>query len=127
MKRHVIEDYVGNVSLVDSPGLRPRLESFEDPRDLSLLLAARVIEPFSGYKKIVGDKQMVEYVLAALNRHATVSKEQTPKYVEVLALEEPTDDVNLFIEAVKTKLGKLRLDNHAIVRHAQAGKSFLSS
>jgi hypothetical protein len=122
MKRHVIEDYVGVVSLVDSPGLRPRLESFEDPRDLSLLLAARVIEPFHGYKTLLGDKQMVEYVLAALNRHASISREETPKYVKFLGLEGPTDDVDLFIEGVRIKLGKLKLDRHAIVRHAQAGE-----
>jgi hypothetical protein len=100
MKAHIFEPFKKcSVSLMDSPGLRPRLEDVLD-RDIALLLAARMVEPFKDYKKLVGDFTVMDIVVRALNRHGVISH-TTPDYVAKLGLDGPTEEGSVFVEAFR--------------------------
>ena len=89
------------MTLLDTPGLRPRLDDL-DPPFLALLVAAGVVEPFAGLKSTMEAGALVQVLLKAWNRHAELSssagaaggtQEVAPKYMHVLQCER-TDDPN---------------------------------
>jgi ribosome biogenesis GTPase A len=99
IKRHVLEaPNQRDVTLHDTPGLRPRIDEGTDRRFLALMLAARVTEPSKGFKSNALNDTILQLLLQAANRHATLSSEQ-PTYMELLELDSPTEDPALFLEA----------------------------
>ena len=63
------------VAMLDTPGLRPRIDEDMDPSFLALLVAAGVIEPFAGLKTALNEdwKVLVNVLLGAWNRSADVT------------------------------------------------------
>lgn len=73
-KRHVLEDGRGRaITLVDTPGLRPALESLNND-DLTFLFAAGIIEQFSGIFSQIDPEMVVGLSLKALKLHASFSQ-----------------------------------------------------
>jgi len=158
LKKHVLEEdptisarNTRTVSLIDSPGMRPRVEDL-DPRAVGVLLAARVLEPFAHYRDVVSDHTILTILLEALNRHAAMSSRSggtssttqhyaaaaasgdasaspdgggdvvVPDYVAALGLEGPTTDVQVFWEAYqKVHWGK-NVDAWGLIRQCQRGE-----
>ena len=157
LKKHVLEEdptagtgvrNTRTVSLIDSPGMRPRVPDL-DPRAVGLLLAARVLEPFANYRDVVSDETILAILLEALNRHAAMSRSPScstqqqyaaargdasasatadgwdvvvPDYVAALGLEGPTTDVQVFWEAYqKVHWGK-NVDAWGLIRQCQRGE-----
>lgn len=105
MQKHTLKaGKYGDIVVVNSPGLRPRMQNL-DARALSLLLASRALDVFEGYKDVVGDKLLLATSLAALNRHADASQD-TPIYVEKLGLSDITEDPEEFYDAVCKREGR---------------------
>lgn len=103
IKSHVLESGKGArktmVTLLDSPGLRPRLQG-ADPRTVALLLASKVTEPFSGYQGVASHDAILRLLLQAVNNHAHMSSAH-PAYMGMLGLNSPIEDPNMFIEAYR--------------------------
>lgn len=93
-----------SMTLLDTPGLRPNVAT-SDPRLVAHMLAARVMEPFAGYKDIVSNLSIIQLLLDAVNRHATLSTTsldaapQQPLYLELLDLVEPINDAAVLADA----------------------------
>jgi len=123
LKRAVLEKGKGKekITLIDSPGLRPRLEDLHQ-QDIALLLAAKIIEPFKGYKQIVSPEQIFEVTLHALNRHAEMCSEtELPPYAKALRLDGPTDDVSVFRDAFCSEVQSVS-DELDLIRKCQKGE-----
>lgn len=125
LKTHVLEP-AGNirashdVSLMDTPGLRPRLESL-DSDFIALLLAAKVIEPYKGYKEVIPPHAVTKHLLEALNRHAEMSGGEVPPYVKLFGLDSATSDAAVFLDAFQPTTGK-RPEEMLLVRKCHSGE-----
>lgn len=111
VKKHVLE-MIGqaDVTLIDTPGLRPKFQEGTDPRPLALMLAAHVTEFFPGWDTILGSPPgqsphllILRVLLEAADNHAAMSGEPKPAYLEMVGLESPPKDPVLFLEALFAK------------------------
>jgi 50S ribosome-binding GTPase/Type II intron maturase len=104
VKKHLLPPAFGsfikhNITLIDMPGFRPQLQ-YAEPALVTLLLSAGVTEPFQGYKTITSHEAILELLLNAANRHATMSDPSSaPEYVDLLKLSQPTNDTEVFANA----------------------------
>lgn len=120
VKSHILEATTKVASmqpirLVDTPGLRMRL-SLSSLAQKGLMLASNVVEPFSGYKTVVGDL-VPKNLLRALNRVGDMSGE-APEYTDILGID-ATNNVDEFLEAYRQHHGEPV--DHAIVKHLHSG------
>jgi ribosome biogenesis GTPase A len=122
LKKHHLElPWKQLIALIDSPGLRPRLEDFKRyPETLAMLLAVRAIEPYRGYRDDVGDRILVK-MLGALNRHALIS-ETTPDYVEKFKLPGPIHDAQSFLYAARRSFNRATLTDSELILMCQKGE-----
>ena len=103
VKKHLLPPAFGSfirhsITLIDMPGFRPKLV-YADPDLVSLLLAAGVTEPFHGYKDIASHKSIVEILLKAVNRHASMTDPNSvPDYVQLFNMTAATDDAETFVK-----------------------------
>jgi ribosome biogenesis GTPase A len=102
VKKHLLPPAFGsfikyNITMIDMPGFRPKLQ-YADPSLVALLLSAGVTEPFQGYKTIAPHDTLVKNLLKATNRHATMTdRNSLPDYVQLLNLTEPTESPETFM------------------------------
>lgn len=86
------------VTLIDTPGLRPRMNSV-DVETQALLIACGAMEYTKGMMTDELEEMIVELVLKALNRHGSFAKATAMPYVQALGLNEPSKDPMEFLEA----------------------------
>jgi 50S ribosome-binding GTPase len=131
------------ITFMDSPGLRPRLEEL-DVQTIRLLLATKTVEPFKNYVKFMPNNELLQILLLATNNYSQMNyelgmmlrsnksktvnsgKDQAspplPDYVSAFGLSEATDDPEVFIKAYyKTTREKVSKDPMHLVRKWQAG------
>jgi len=97
-KKHYLEVKGGEmVTLIDTPGLRPKMEHVDDIQTTALLIASGAMEPVKGMMNGELQGVIVDLILKALNRHGSF----TPSlpYVETLGLDAPTEDPVEFTKA----------------------------
>lgn len=121
VKKHVLHALgQDDLTLLDTPGLRTRMDH-ADPRQVALLLAGNVTQPFAGYKEIASHDVLLRLLLQAVNRHAAMSGESSPAYLQLLGLKSPAVNPATFLRSYQAATGKV-VDEISLIRLFQAGE-----